>query len=368
MDRFAIGLIGAAIAFSATLILQKLLIPVADRLDLVDHPVGRKDHVEPTPVIGGIAMLLGILMASALALKAIDTSLLGFLAAGTLLVIVGIMDDRHDLPWWVRILAQVGAALIMIHVGGIRVHYFGHLFGYDNIMLGSLSVPFTVFATVGIINAVNMVDGVDGLAGLLVVAALGMLGAAAVYSGNMPIFNLAMIAAGAVSAFLLYNIRHPWQKSAKAFMGNAGSAFLGLTIAWIAFRLTQTPSHPVTPLLALWVIPIPIMDCLVLIVRRLKLGQSPFRAGRDHIHHLMIDAGFTPTRAALSLTAFSCACGLAVALALRAHLSHDMMLVAFLLMCIVWYWLTGRRARAMAFFDVGRQAGKKAHLSRKPLQ
>ncbi|MBL0227583.1 hypothetical protein [Thermomonas sp.] len=100
-------------------------------------------------------------------------------------------------------------------------------------------------------------------------------------------------------------------------LGNAGSALLGLVIAWVAFRLTQNPGHPVNPVLALWLLPIPVMDCLVLIVRRLQQGRSPFSAGRDHIHHVMQDAGFGPTRAAMVLTAVSLACGLLVAQAMR---------------------------------------------------
>lgn len=365
MDFQSIGIWGAIVAFLTTLVVQKLLIPISSRLDLMDYPAGRKDHAEPTPVIGGVAMLVGIVMASFFTLDAIDPSLRGFLAAGILLVVVGLLDDKYDLDWRLRILAQVSAALIMIYFGGIRVHYLGHLFGYENIFLGSLSVPFTVFATVGIINAVNMIDGVDGLAGLLVLAALAMLSAATVYSGNQALLTHSLLALGAVGGFLLFNIRHPWQRSAKSFMGNAGSALLGLMMAWTTFRLTQTPSHPVTPLLALWVIPIPIMDCLVLMARRIKLGQSPFRADHNHIHHLMIEAGFTPTRAAFALAAFSCVCGFIIALALRAHLSHNMLLGAFFVMTAIWYWLTGRRARAMAFFGCAKMDDGASALSGK---
>lgn len=350
MDLHTLGIWGAVVAFAVTLVLQKLLVPVASRLDLMDYPKGRKDHAEPTPVIGGVAMLIGIVLATLVTLDVVDQSIVGFLGAGALLVVVGLLDDKYDLDWKLRILAQIGAALIMIYAGGVRVHYLGQLFGFDNIFLGSLSVPFTIFATVGIINAVNMIDGMDGLAGLLVLAALGMLAAASLYSGNIPVLKQSLLAIGAVAAFLLYNIRHPWQRRAKSFMGNAGSAFLGLMIAWIAFRLTQNPGHPVTPVLALWLVPIPIMDCLVLIARRLKLGQSPFRADRNHMHHLMIDAGFTPTRAAVCLAIFSCACGLIAAVVLRTHIAHYFMLGAFVVLCTVWYWLTSKRDRAIAFF------------------
>ena len=133
-------------------------------------------------------------------------------------------------------------------------------------------------------------------------------------------------------------------------MGNAGSAFLGLVIAWVSFRLTQNPGHPVSPVLALWLLPIPVMDCLVLIVRRLREGRSPFSAGRDHIHHFMQDAGFEPTRAALYLTLFSLGCGLLAGQALRLDVPHPVLLAAYMLLCAGWLWLSSNRRRAVSFF------------------
>ena len=117
-------------------------------------------------------------------------------------------------------------------------------------------------------------------------------------------------------------------------MGNAGSAFLGLVIAWVAFRLTQNPGHPVSPVLSLWLLPVPVMDCLVLILRRLREGRSPFDAGRDHIHHIMHDAGYGPTRAAIWLTAFSLACGLVAGEAMRCDVPNSLLLATFVLLCI----------------------------------
>ncbi|HIY70427.1 MAG TPA: hypothetical protein H9827_03065, partial [Candidatus Luteimonas excrementigallinarum] len=142
---------------------------------------------------------------------------------------------------------------------------------------------------------------------------------------------------------------------AKVFMGNAGSAFLGLVVAWVVFRLTQNPGHPVSPVLALWLIPIPIMDCLVLTVRRTRQGRSPFSAGRDHIHHFMQDAGFGPTQAAVALAGFSLGCGLLAGQAMRFDVPHPVILVAFICLCVFWYWLSARRVRALAFFRVVRR-------------
>lgn len=331
--------------------------PSARRLNLLDHPNdNRKDHATPTPVTGGIAMVAGVIVAG-IATQSPSPASYAFGMAAILLLVVGVVDDMRDVRWWVRILAQVFAALILIYVGDVRIEQIGPVFGFGNLALGYLSVPFTVFATVGLINAINMVDGMDGLAGSLVLAALVMMFGAAWYSGNLPVGEKLMVLAGAVAAFLLWNLRLPWRPRARAFMGNAGSAFLGLAIAWVAFRLTQNPGHPVSPVLALWLLPIPVMDCLVLIVRRLREGRSPFAAGRDHIHHLMLDAGFSPNWVLAVLVAFSLLCGLVIGQAMRLDVPHPVLLSAFLLLCGWWYWLTARRARALRFFRRSRGQG-----------
>lgn len=116
------------------------------------------------------------------------------------------------------------------------------------------------------------------------------------------------------------------------------------------FPADPHPGHPVNPVLALWLLPVPVMDCLVLILRRLQAGRSPFSAGRDHIHHIMQDAGFGPTRAALHLTWFSLICGLAAGQAMRMDVPNPLLLLAFGGLCAGWYLLSRDRARAVAFF------------------
>ena len=351
----------AVMAFLLTCILLWLLQPVARRLDLFDHPRGRKDHAQPTPITGGLAMAAASILAYWTA-TAVTPTLQAFIVAALLLVAVGLYDDLRDLRWYWRILAQAVAALIVIYWGGVRVEQLGPLFGLGSMSLGFLSVPFTIFATVGIINAVNMIDGADGLAGLLGLAALAMLCAASIYAGNTVLAERVAVLCGALAGFLLWNLRFPWRPRARVFMGNAGSAFLGLVIAWVSFRLTQNASHPVSPVLALWLLPIPVMDCLVLIVRRLREGRSPFSAGRDHIHHFMQDAGFGPTRAAVVLAMFSLCCGLLAGQAMRWDVPHPVLLASFVLLCLGWLWLSSNRARTIAFFArVGCVAGVRVH-------
>lgn len=338
------------LALVITSLVLYLLQPFAAKLNLLDHPKGRKDHANPTPVTGGLAILIGCAVAFVFTQRG-STSLQAFLAAAGLLVAMGVYDDLYDMRWYTHILIQTLATLLIIFWGGVRVEQLGPAFGLDSLALGWLSVPFTIVATIGIINAMNMIDGADGLAGLLGLAALTMLAAAAVYAGNDVLASRLSVLCGALAGFLAWNVRLPWRPRAKVFLGNAGSALLGLVIAWISFRLTQNPGHPVNPVLALWLLPIPVMDCLVVSVRRLRQGRSPFAAGRDHIHHILLDAGFGPTRAAVYLAMFSLACGLGVALLIRTHwLPYPVLLAGFVAMCLGWYALTANRARAVALF------------------
>jgi UDP-GlcNAc:undecaprenyl-phosphate GlcNAc-1-phosphate transferase len=347
--RMGMMTLGAIAGMAVTVLLQWLLQPVAHRLDLLDHPRGRKDHAHPTPVTGGLAMMVAAIVTTLALGVPLANAFYGYFWGSLLLIVVGLADDRHDLAWWVRIPAQVVAALLMVYVGGVRVEHIGPLFGLADTALGMWSVPLTVFATVGLINAINMIDGADGLAGMLVLTALLMLCAAALYSGNQVLALRLGTLSGVVAGFLAYNLRLPWRARAHVFMGNAGSAFLGFTIAWAVFRLTQDPNHEVSPVLALWLLPIPVMDTLVLIVRRLKTGRSPFAADRNHIHHLMQDAGFGPTRAALWLSAFSAVVGYAAAEAMRLDVPESLLLAAYVGLCLGWYAVTARHARALAF-------------------
>lgn len=351
----ALGLKGAAVAAVLTVLALWLLQPIAHRLNLLDHPKGRKDHAHPTPITGGLAMAAAVLVCLRLFLDTSSNCLPGFLLAASIVTAVGLLDDRHDLHWRWRIAAQVAAALVMIYVSGVRIENLGAVFGVPSMPLGGLSVPFTVFATVGLINAINMIDGADGLAGLLVAGALVMLAAAAAYAGNDTLAPALVIICGAVTGFLAFNLRHPWRPRAKLFMGNAGSAFLGLVIAWTDFSLTQNPGHPVNPVLALWILPVPVIDTLALMFHRLRGCQSPFIADRNHIHHLMLEAGFGPTQAGLVLTGASLCTGLLAGLAMRADVPNPCLLATFALLLLLWIWITARRERAIALFSALRR-------------
>lgn len=359
MDLHLPDVATAALAFLAAYALIWLLQPVAHRYGWLDRPTQpRKTHREPTPVTGGPAIFIAVLLGGMAAENTPTPALAGLLSGALLLLVVGLLDDMHDLRWYYRIGAQVVAALLMIYVGGVQVEQLGPMLGLKDTNVGMLSVPITVIATVGLINAINMIDGIDGLAGSLSAAFMFMLCAAALYAGNELIANRSLMLGAAVCGFLLMNLRLPWQARAKVFLGNSGSAMLGFTAAWLAFRLTQNEGHPVSPVLALWLLPIPVMDTLVLMATRLKRGQSPFHADRNHIHHLMLDAGFRPSGIVLSLVGFSLATGLVVGQLMRLNVPNVLLLLAFVLMCVWWGWMTMRRARALRMFRRLRRLGR----------
>lgn len=334
----------AAVTFAAVCALQ----PIARRLGILDHPAGRKDHAISTPTTGGIAMLLGILLGLAL-VGHWDRIDLTFAAAALVLVATGVLDDLFDLHWWLRIPVQC-FAVWLVYRGGVAVEHVGPLLGATSLNLGAWQLPFTMFATVGVINAINMSDGVDGLAGGIGLATFAMFTAAALYSGNAQLAGKVIVVSGAILGFWLMNMRFPWQARARVFMGNAGSALLGFTIAWACFRLTQNEAHPVSPILGPWLVATPLVDCVVLIGRRLLNGQSPFRADRNHMHHLMLEAGFAPRELTLTVMGINLAFGLLAGLALLARVPEPLLVLAFMLLCVGYFWLTGRRVRAVAFF------------------
>lgn len=336
-------LVSFVVAWSAV----RMLDPLARRWGLLDHPRGRKDHAQPTPVTGGPAVMLGVLAALPL-MAPFSNAVVAFCLGGMLLLVVGIVDDLYDLPWKPRVLAQCAAALIMVYVGGVRIEHIGPLFGHESLEVGWLSVPFTVFVTVGIINAINMADGSDGLAGTLVLVALAMLAAVCVVAGNDMLFGRILPLIGAVTGFLALNMRHPWQARARAFLGNSGSAVLGFFVAWLTVRVSHFPGHPVSSILLPWLVALPLIDCLVLMTRRVREGRSPFSADRNHMHHLMLDAGFTPTQAALLLGTVSVAFGAMAATALRADVPPMLLVIAFVLLIGVHYRMTADRDRAVA--------------------
>ena len=222
---------GFLIAFLATACLIVFLRPRAVHIGLVDKPTARKQHTGEVPLIGGIAMFCGFIF-SCLAIDLSFQALKPYFAACLVIVIIGVMDDFRELSSLTRFLAQILAGLIMCLWGEVILHDLGGLwFDGSIINLGWLAVPFTVFAFVGVVNAVNMSDGIDGLSASLVLVALIGLAIVAFIADKIRDFNTLMLLSCTVVAFLCFNLR-VFRARAAVFMGDTGSMFLGVSLAW----------------------------------------------------------------------------------------------------------------------------------------
>ena len=344
------GWLRAGLALAGVFILVPLLVPLANRLGLTDKPDARKQHEVATPMHGGLTILLVLVTTAVMFHDITSPQSAAFYLAGGLLILVGVADDLRDLNWRWRIGAQVLAALGMIYIGGVSVQQLSDVVGVKHLALGILAIPVTVFVVVGVINALNMADGVDGLAGGQALVSLLLFCGFALYAGNYLAAERLLAVAAAVVGFLCWNLRRPGLSRAEVFLGDAGSMLLGFVIAWSAVRLSQNPAHPVSPVLGPWTIALPLIDTCSLILRRLKQGRSPFFADRDHLHHLLLDAGYSATTIAVGGMLLSLALGLGAAVLLKLGIYRPLLVVLFFVLIGVHYLLTSNRERAVEFF------------------
>jgi UDP-GlcNAc:undecaprenyl-phosphate/decaprenyl-phosphate GlcNAc-1-phosphate transferase len=271
------------VPFVVTVTAIVALRPLAPVVGLVDRPGGRKQHLGNVPLTGGLAMTAGLLVGALFMPPMRDGY--GYFAAGVcLLAIVGVLDDRFDLPKYMRLIAQTTAAVILV-VGSVQVDDLGHLFQSDPVELGPLSAAFTILVVVTAINAFNVFDGSHGIAGGQALVALSLFGwTATVRNVQIPALILALGAC--VAGFLIFN--WPTRRGrALAFMGDAGSMVLGFALARLSIRLSQGDARALAPICVAWVFSLPIYDLFSSMVRRVAAGRSPLSADDGHIHHLL---------------------------------------------------------------------------------
>jgi UDP-GlcNAc:undecaprenyl-phosphate GlcNAc-1-phosphate transferase len=286
-------LIGPALAsFALCLLAIFALRPIAIAVDLIDRPGGRKTHHGEVPIVGGLAMYLGVVLGVGL-LPLPDSSGAAFLAACTVLVTIGLIDDRFDLSPWARLPAQICAAIVLMVGAGAVVKTMGDPFGVGTIELSQFGSPFfTVLITIAAINAFNMLDGMDGLAGataLTAIVALAIMGWTGGYSSTTAV---GFVVGGSVCAFLIFNLPTHFNRPMRCFMGDAGSTLLGFSVAWLCIQVSQGHPRSVAPVTTLWAVAMPLYELIWTTLRRAMRGVSPFRADSAHFHHMLLKAGF----------------------------------------------------------------------------
>lgn len=264
--------------------------------NIADHPGGHKQHDTVTPFVGGIGILIALLCAVIILIHSQSELWVKWLALGIaamIIFIIGFIDDIFHLNYKIRFIAQGVVSLIMILVGGVQLSEFGNLISnYYVLELGLFAIPLTIFATIGGINALNMIDGIDGLAGTLSWITLLLISIVAFLAGDHANSTLAIALVGGVSGFLYFNLRYPTQNRARVFLGDNGSMLLGFLFAWLLVDLSQGSHTAMTPVTAIWLFAIPLMDTVTVMLRRIWRRQSPFVPDHNHLHHILLHAGF----------------------------------------------------------------------------
>lgn len=328
------AILAFVVAFIVAVALTPLTAKLARRVGAVDQPRERGLSEHPTPLLGGLAILAAVLVASFIFVDpgvAEDEKIRGILAGAIIVTLVGALDDRFDLAAPVKFIGQIVAATIPV-VAGVEVANITLPF-IGAVDLGSAGAPLTVLGIVFVINVVNFSDGVDGLAaGVCAISAVAF-SIIAFDLGRGSAAVLAAIIAGAAAGFLVFNF-HP----AKVFMGDAGSNLLGLLLACVAVEgavKTQVVLALVFPLL---VLAVPFLDTTFVVLKRLKYGRPVYVADQSHFHHRMNRIGFSQRKTVLYLYAWtSLVASFAVALrfvpysdgAGRLALGWSLVLIAF---------------------------------------
>jgi len=349
-------LTGALLAFITTSVLIVLLRPLAISVGLVDIPSSRKSHSGNIPLIGGIAIFVGSITTLLIQHNIDGSGLLfaapvpAFFGAAFLLLVIGAWDDMHELPAVTRLLAQVVSCLVMIYVGDVVLSDLGNLnFDGSVLYLGFLAVPFTVFASLGIINAMNMCDGLDGLSASLALIALLGFGIANTLWGATETQAIIIVFSACVISFLMFNLRTLWRPKAWVFLGDAGSMLLGITLSWIAIVMSQGEERVLSPSAALWFLMLPIYDAVSMMVRRLLKRRSPFEADREHLHHIFLLAGFSVGETVTLMTGIAIG-GVVIGLGgTYMGVTDVYMALLFLLGGCAYYWVMMRAWRVMRF-------------------
>ncbi len=338
MEFFDACLTASIVGSLTTLVLLCCLKPLALRVGLLDSPGWHKHHRHPVPVIGGIAMFGGFFGAS-IALPPPQADLLPLFVSSAALVIVGLCNDRRELSVGTRFAVQIGAALLMIYWGEVALYELGALFWPGgHVLLGLAAVPFTVFSTVGVINAMNMLDGMDGLAGGMAGCTLLILGWTGLLLGLHDDALLLFAAGTAVFTFLSFNLRLPrWRRCADVFMGDSGSMFLGLLLAWFFIKLSQGEQRAFAPVTALYLFALPLLDTASLMVRRILKGRSPFAADREHLHHLLLRAGYSVNQSVLILWSISLALASVGLAGFYLQVAESVLFYAFLGLFVLYF-------------------------------
>ncbi|GAB4369583.1 MAG: hypothetical protein Kow00128_15930 [Deltaproteobacteria bacterium] len=276
-------------ALLLTLWLTPWVIRLSKRIGAVDRPDGRKVHTRTVSRLGGLAMVAGVFV-PLLLFRELDRPLVAFLAGALVVAATGLLDDIYRIRPAAKFAGEILGAAVFVFLGGISLSDLGDFLGIGVVHTGALAPAVTVFCMVGVMNALNLSDGLDGLAGGIAAIGCVFLGTFAYMAGDWTSFPILVVLFGAILGFLRFN-SHP----ANLFMGDAGSLLLGYSLGAVAVIMSRGSGAgaDLSPVTVAGILALPITDTLLVMVRRLRHRRHPFRPDRTHLHHRLMDLGFS---------------------------------------------------------------------------
>ena len=325
------------LAFIASIVLTPVVKRIAYRVGAVDRPNYRKVHARVMPSLGGLAIfgsfLIGyfILKPEEPISNAIEAAFIpidiAILISAFIIIVTGALDDMFDITAKAKLLGQFLAASIVVIGGGLEISFINLPFGGE-IDFGYFSIPLTIIWIIGITNAVNLIDGLDGLAAGVSSIALITLSAMAFIMGDMFVMSLAALLAASSLGFLFYNF-HP----AKIFMGDTGALFLGYMISVLALMGFKNVTI-VALIIPIIMLGVPISDTFFAIVRRVREKQPISAPDRLHLHHCLLNIGFSHRQTVVIIYGIAALFGLAALLFSQATLWGGLLLLGVMLLAI----------------------------------
>lgn len=273
---------------------------LAKKIGLVDKPNYRKHHQGKVPLVGGITIFTSLCFSFLYTKHYIPNTILYLICSG-ILVVTGILDDLYDISIFSRVIIQGLVAIFMMIFSNHHINSLGHIFGPFEVFLGHFGYILTLFSVWASINAFNMVDGVDGLLGSISCVALGTIGVLLYFDKNFILSLWCFFIISSIIPCFILNLGLCGNRY-KIFMGDSGSTMIGFTIIWLLIQSTQGHSHSIAPVTALWIIAVPLIDMIVIMYRRIRNGVNPFYPDRQHLHYIIIRAGFSSQQALIIIT------------------------------------------------------------------
>ena len=335
---FVVSLLGAFITLAAL----SLLVPNADRLGLIDKPSHRKRHEAPTPMVGGLAIFLGL--AASLSVATPLDNVFPFMVAAACFVVIGVIDDRLEINGPLRSCMQAIIITGFLIATSVQVSDLGlgtEIPAHPGLM--TLGYFFTAVALLGLVNAFNLIDGLDGLSSGLAIIALVGVGVAATLAGHNQYALSIVVMVAPVLVFWSANIGLLGTKL-KTFLGDAGATFLGFLVGVTLIQSSQSPVSIIEPVFVVWCVAIPVIDTLQVMYHRIKEGRSIFDSDRLHMHYRLVDAGYSKPRVMVMMLAGN---GLVVGMGLILTLiSPVLSLIVFIALGPIYANWTALRIRA----------------------